>query len=334
MFQSDEKEALIFSTGTYETQIGLAGNDRPNYIVSNFSDKFNYLLSEDGCFNDCFFDFLGEFLVEKSISLEKQSVLFNEPLKENKKNRERIVSVLFEKDGVSEFFICNSGVLTSFSFGKSTCLLLDSAHSHSSVVPIHDGLLLKSALKTSKINGKFINDLIATKLKGNQILTGNPLYNLNRVKCAYFESKGEFNGELTLPDERKLSVAIGRDVYDEIMKEGFDVNSPNSFYKCIFDSISSVQLDIKRELIENIFVSGGNSLISENFCSEIKEKLRQIVAQNTKVGVRTHTSKVERNLGCFLGSSILASLSVFSEYTIKNEEYQEYGAGIVERKCA
>ena len=41
----------------------------------------------------------------------------------------------------------------------------------------------------------------------------------------------------------------------------------------------------------------------------------------------------ERALCAWLGGSILASLGSFHEMWISRQEYEEYGASIVDRKC-
>ena len=52
------------------------------------------------------------------------------------------------------------------------------------------------------------------------------------------------------------------------------------------------------------------------------------------VRIKTHPSKIERSLSCFLGASIISSLNIYKETIVKKEEYEEHGAIIIEKKCA
>ena len=45
------------------------------------------------------------------------------------------------------------------------------------------------------------------------------------------------------------------------------------------------------------------------------------------------TAPPDRKLSCWIGGSILASLSDFYKICISKEEYDEYGDSIVHRKC-
>ena len=99
-------------------------------------------------------------------------------------------------------------------------------------------------------------------------------------------------------------------------------------------SISSVLLDIKKELISNIFICGGNSLIFNNYFNDIKESIGKELISGSLVKLTTHPSKIERSLSSFLGASIISSLNIYKETIVKKEEYEEHGAIIIEKKCA
>ena len=93
-------------------------------------------------------------------------------------------------------------------------------------------------------------------------------------------------------------------------------------------------MDIKKELIGNIFICGGNSLIFNNYFNDIKESIGKELINGSLVKLTTHPSKIERSLSSFLGASIISSLNIYKETIVKKEEYEEHGAIIVEKKCA
>ena len=111
-------------------------------------------------------------------------------------------------------------------------------------------------------------------------------------------------------------------------------NEEANLKKILLKSVSSVLLDIKKELINNIFICGGNSLIFNNYFNDLKDSLIKQLVSGTVVKLTTHPSKIERSLASFLGASIISSLNIYKETIVKKEEYEEHGANIIEKKCA
>ena len=138
----------------------------------------------------------------------------------------------------------------------------------------------------------------------------------------------------TLPDKKSIII---NDNYLSEIKKNIELklfNEETNIKSLIIKSISSVLLDIKKELISNIFICGGNSLILNNYFNNIKEALAKELVSSAVVRLTTHPSKIERSLACFLGASIISSLNIYKETIVKKEEYEEHGAIIIEKKCA
>lgn len=95
-----------------------------------------------------------------------------------------MVETVFEKLNVPCSFIIKSGVLSAFSCGKSTCLVLDSAHNHTSAIPILDGYILNKSLQKVEYGGHTINQSIKDLLNTKGIDL-KPLYTLKREKDAH-----------------------------------------------------------------------------------------------------------------------------------------------------
>lgn len=60
-----------------------------------------------------------------------------------KEKREKLTELLFEKYDVPALFLCKNAVLSAFSVGRSTGLIVDSGASHTSAIPVHDGYVLQ-----------------------------------------------------------------------------------------------------------------------------------------------------------------------------------------------
>ena len=348
----DDLQTIIFDLGSYDYRIGYSGNDRPSFIFPpikfNEKEEYEYLTSQKG---DCFFtdikkfeDFFDDFISDKDLtnSLNQGSILFTEPIIHNKDQRMDLTKFLFEKYEIGGLFFLNNSVLSSFSYGKSSCVVFDSGHSQSNVVPVHDGMIIKNAINFFNLNGKnieeiIINDLI--KKQCNEWESFNILQKiqiLSEIKDMLFTpDENKENKRYVLPDKKIIEI---NDEFVNNMKLGIKNkligNDEHNLKSIIFKSISSVLLDIKKELINNIFICGGNSLIFNNYFNDLKDSMARQLVAGTVVKLTTHPSKIERSLASFLGASIISSLNIYKETIVKKEEYEEHGAIVIEKKCA
>ena len=349
---TDDLQTIIFDLGSYDYRIGYSGNDRPSFIFPpikfNEKEEYEYLTSQKG---DCFFtdikkfeDFFDDFISDKDLtnSLNQGSILFTEPIIHNKDQRMDLTKFLFEKYEIGGLFFLNNSVLSSFSYGKSSCVVFDSGHSQSNVVPVHDGMIIKNTINFFNLNGKnieeiIINDLIkkqCNEWEGFNIL--QKIQILSEIKDMLFTpDENKENKRYALPDKKIIEI---NDEFVSNMKLGIKNkligNDEHNLKSIIFKSISSVLLDIKKELINNIFICGGNSLIFNNYFNDLKDSMARQLVAGTVVKLTTHPSKIERSLASFLGASIISSLNIYKETIVKKEEYEEHGAIVIEKKCA
>ncbi|KRY69321.1 Actin-5C [Trichinella pseudospiralis] len=76
-------------------------------------------------------------------------------------------------------------------------------------------------------------------------------------------------------------------------------------------SIMKCDVDLRRELNENIILSGGSTM---------------------GVNVNIHIPP-ERKYSVWIGGSIMASLNTFQKMWVFYKDYEEYGSAVVHRKC-
>lgn len=83
-----------------------------------------------------------------------------------------------------------------------------------------------------------------------------------------------------------------------------------------------------------MIVTGGNSSydgMPERIRNEV-EKILYLSAPSWKMKMLCATS-TERPVSAWLGGSIIASLGSLHEMWMARSEYDEYGAGLIDRKC-
>ena len=96
-----------------------------------------------------------------------------------------------------------------------------------------------------------------------------------------------------------------------------------------FNSIMKCDVDMRRELYENIVLSGGSSMFP-GFADRVQKEMEALAPSSMKVRV---IGPPERKHSTWIGGSILASLSSFQHMWISKQEYEESGPSIVHRKC-
>lgn len=95
-------------------------------------------------------------------------------------------------------------------------------------------------------------------------------------------------------------------------------------------SLNAVDVEIRPQLLHNVVLTGGGSLI-EKMAERISHELTTLLP-NPKVRVQA-LGPVDRKYGAWIGGSVLASLGTFHQMWVSRKEYEEHGAGIVEKRC-
>lgn len=96
-------------------------------------------------------------------------------------------------------------------------------------------------------------------------------------------------------------------------------------------SLSQIDVDIRGNLLQNIVLTGGSSLYT-GFGERLHQELTAAYP-GMRVRIAANSNPVERKFGSWIGGSILASLGTFHQMWISRKEYEEQGAGIVEKRC-
>ena len=86
------------------------------------------------------------FNTELRISPEEHKMLLSEPPLNPKKNREELVTLMFEEFKVPKLYIANQSVMSLFATGKTTGTVLDIGEGITHAVPIYEGYAIPHAI--------------------------------------------------------------------------------------------------------------------------------------------------------------------------------------------
>jgi len=104
---------------------------------------------------------------------------------------------------------------------------------------------------------------------------------------------------------------------------------PQTLPQLLNTSLMACEPDLRMQLLSNVVVNGGGSLLGGLVERLHNELVRHF--SSTKVHAAGHPT--ERRYGAWLGGSILASLGTFHQLWISAEEWQEHGKAIVAQRC-
>jgi len=96
-------------------------------------------------------------------------------------------------------------------------------------------------------------------------------------------------------------------------------------------SLAGVDLDIRPTLLSNVVVTGGTTLI-KGLTERIEKELMSIYPGG-RVRIQAAGLTYERRFGSWIGGSILGSLGTFHQMWVSKKEYEEFGVGIIEKRC-
>lgn len=97
-------------------------------------------------------------------------------------------------------------------------------------------------------------------------------------------------------------------------------------HELVHQSLLSVaDVDIRKELTNNIVLSGGSSLFPD-LDARLSHELSQLLPAFTKPKVIAPRFSVERSCSAWIGGSILTSLGSFQQLWLSRKEYEEYGS--------
>ena len=113
------------------------------------------------------------------IQPEEHPMLLAEPSFNSDACREKMLELMFEKYKVPAVFISKNAVLSAFSCGRSTAVVVDSGGGSTCVAPVHEGYVLQKAVVRSPMSGDKITDYLLSVMQSKGVNV-RPSYTLNK----------------------------------------------------------------------------------------------------------------------------------------------------------
>ncbi|KAK6197448.1 centractin actin-related protein of the dynactin complex [Scheffersomyces amazonensis] len=299
---------------------------------------------------------------ELKINSQDHPLLITEAPLNPRKNRDKMSQILFESFSIPCIYISIQAVLSLYSSGRTTGVVIDSGDGISHIVPVYEGFSLPTSIKRLDIGGRDITEQLGYNLRrmiGVNLTSSSSEFEILRIikeNCCFISkdpikdeklyssiaystarNSGSYNNNenLTvykLPDGKSLPIGVEKFRSPEILFNPQLIgNESAGIHDLITLAIGKTDLDLRPILYQNLILSGGNTLL-KNFGDRLLLELKNSqYHQQNKMKIKIYAPP-ERKYSTWIGGSILAGLSTFKKMWITHEEYQE-NPDIVHIKC-
>lgn len=278
-------------------------------------------------------------------------VLLTEPPLNPRKNREKMLEIMFEKYGFKSVYVAIQAVLTLYAQGLMNGVVLDSGDGVSHIVPVYEGVGLPHLTKRIDVAGRditqyFIKLLLHRGYAFNRTADFETVRQMKEQLC-YVGYDIDLENRLstdttvlvqsyTLPDGRVVKVGRERYMAPEALFTPalIDVDGPG-IAEAIFNCINAADMDTRAELYKHIVLSGGSTMYP-GLPSRLEKDIRGFYAQKVAKGNQSVIDKFQcriedpprRKHMVFLGGAVLADIMKDKDSFWANiSEYKERGVG-------
>ncbi|PPQ64396.1 hypothetical protein CVT26_002103 [Gymnopilus dilepis] len=279
---------------------------------------------------------------------EEHPVLLTEAPLNPRSNRDVAAQIFFDTFNVPALFTSVQAVLSLYSSGRTTGIVLDSGDGVTHAVPVFEGFSMPHAIRRVDVAGRDVTDHLQLLLRksGHHLHTTaeREVVRTIKEKCCYValnpaKEEKDASGrseEFRLPDGNVIQLGPERFRAPEILFNPELIGQEYAgVHQVVVDSINRVDLDLRKSLFSNIVLSGGSTLC-KGTCSvfmvmqilnEITGFGDRLLNEVKKLALKDVRIKIyappERKYSTWIGGSILAGLSTFKKMWVSAEEYQE-----------
>eukprot|EP01084_Bolivina_argentea_P279044 476999_1 len=317
--------------------VGKATDKLTNYKCSFPVDRGIISSSDDyeSIIHSIFYDKL-------QISPHEYNALLIEPILSTKKQSLKILEICFEKFNLNALFLATDALCALYASGGNTGLSVSSGHGITSVVPIYEGYVIPHAAQKLEYGGNDITNYLKDKLNLNglfrSLLSENKFADSLKQKLSYIATDFKIEKQHTmferivyrLPDGSEIEVGQERfECCEQLFNNNMN-NGQNTLQNLINKSLLNANQDIRQVLFENIVCSGGNTML-KGFDDRLKKEVDNNAPENSGWKTRIF-GLVDRKLSCWIGGSIMASLSHMDQLWITRKQYKDIGPNILNQQ--
>ncbi|XP_003803747.1 actin-related protein T2-like [Otolemur garnettii] len=222
-------------------------------------------------------------------------------------------------------------------------VIIDNGSGLSCTVPIYEGYALPHAVTKLYVAGRDITEHL-TRLLFARGCTFSCIFNkalVNDIKetLCYIalepekelcKKPEEVLREYRLPDGNVIHLGHQLHQVPEVLfaPDQLGIHNPG-LPKMVSSSIVKCDADIQKSLFAEIVLCGGTTLFP-GLEERLVKELEQLASKETPIKI---TASPDRWFSAWIGASIITSLNTFKQMWVTSEDFKEFGASVVQRRC-
>ncbi|XP_076988601.1 actin-like protein 7B [Tamandua tetradactyla] len=366
-------KALIIDLGSQYCKCGYAGEPRPTYFISSTVGKRcpeaahagdtrqqtyvgHELLATEAPLKlvnplqhgvvvdwDCV-QSIWEYIFHTAMKIlpEEHAVLVSDPPLSPRGHREKCAELLFETFGIPAMHVTSQSLLSIYSYGKTSGLVVESGHGVSHVVPVSEGEVLSGLTGRADYAGSDLTHHLMRLLnEAGRGFTDEHLHIVEHIKkkCCYAAlvpeeeqrlSLEELRVDYELPDGQLITIGQERFRCSEMLfkpalvgcsQPGLPALTAACLGRC-------QEAGCKEVMAANVLLCGGCTML-DGFPERFQRELSLLCPGDSP----SVAAAPERKTSVWTGGSILASLQAFQQLWVSKEEFEERGSAAIFSKC-
>ncbi|XP_058120338.1 actin-5, muscle-specific-like [Anopheles coustani] len=353
----DETPAVVIDNGSYTIKAGLTGDDDPKRSVRTILELTE---QADGSVTKCIGGRSGSpagrviYPIERGVPTdwdalesvweytlrdvlkvapEEHKILLTERPLSAPANREKAVQIVFEKLGAPATYLSIQALLALYAAGRLSGTVVDVGEGLTSIVPIYKNSPVREAIVNLELAGSDMVEYLAGALAlTDRETVREVLHKVCTVSADLAKEATSVTVAYRAPDGRTVTVGKERFLSGEALFNPGAIGhrQDKALPDLIVQSLMSCKENTRKDLFANVILAGGSVMLG-GFGERMQTELGARVPAPLRCKVIAPQNPA---LSVWAGGCLLAQSPMFQHMWITKQDYEEFGAGIVHRKCS
>ena len=264
-------------------------------------------------------------------------VIFSEPPLNPIQISEKIAEIMFETFSIHSICLILQANLALYATGLTTGCVVDIGDGITKVVPISEGYVITPAIRILDLAGQDITIFLQKILREAGYRLNSPsekriLLNIKEDLCyvaqnfeqekELFYSSSDMKKSLKIEDGTEIQLLSEQIIAPECLFKPYLIGKEiMSLPETIVEAISQCDLNLRKELFNNIVLSGGTTNFP-GLKQRLKKEIIDIITEKMEVNV---FAPQLRELSTWIGGSIFGTIRSFNDLIITKQQFLKNG---------